>query len=283
METENYQVDKLAIVQEQESRAIEKVAEIEKRCDVSTVSFVKSNYGFVKLRNRKTEPEIGVLIGIAMTKVAVLLGLKGIDDLNKPDIRNAILNQYSDLTLEEIYKAFELERYNVYESKTEHYQLFNAEYVTSILKKYRVYKNNIQIQQNITPEQKESAKIDDEEKENIMKNAVNRVFQEFIETQNIEGITEYIFDFLVEKGKIKTKGTEALVLYYQTKLEEAKLQLKKETETADAKSPAEKKQFKIDLERIVTGQSGKILIRAKRNILFEYFNKQIQLNQQTIF
>lgn len=283
MEAENYQIDKLAIVQEQESRAVAKVAEIEKRCSVPAVSFIKSNYGFVKLRNRKTEPEIRILIGIAMTKVAVLLGLKGIDDLNKPDIANAIFNQYSDLTLEEIYKAFELERYNVYDAKTEHYQLFNAEYVTAILKKYKAYKRLIREEHKIFPPQNIKSDIDDEEKEKILKNAVNRVFNEYIETKTIEGITEYIFDFLVEKGKIKTKGSEALVKYYEDKLTEAKEQLKKETETAEAKSPAEKKQFKIDLERIIAGQSGKILIRAKKNILFEYFNKQIQLNQITIF
>lgn len=117
METENYKVDKLVIAQEQEERAAIKVCEIEDRCSLPVISFIKSNYGFVKIRNRRTEPEIKFLIGAALLKSAIHLGLKEIDQIHKPDILNAIFSHYNDLTLEEIYKAFELERFNVYEQK----------------------------------------------------------------------------------------------------------------------------------------------------------------------
>lgn len=277
-----YKVDKLAIVQEQESRASIKIAEIEDRCSVPAITFLKRNFGFIKLRDRKTEPEFGILIAVAMTKTAVLMGLKGIDKLHQPDISNAIFNHFSDLTLEEIYKAFELERYGQYEEKTEHFQLFNAEYVTAILKKYRSYKHKIKTEHNIIPEINSKKEFTEVEKEKMVINAVNRVFNEFKETGTIEGITEYIFDFLVEKGKIKTKG-EALKEYYASKLEEAKEQLKRENKATQAKSTAEKNDLNDQLERIISGTSGKILIRAKRNILLEYFKKQKELNQETIF
>jgi hypothetical protein len=278
-----YKVDKLAIAQEQEARASVKIAEIEDRCSVPAVSFLKQNFGFVKLRDRKTEPEFAILIAAAMTKAAVLAGLKGIEKLHQPDILKAIFTHYSDLTLEEIYKAFELERFNVYEEKTEHFQQFNAEYVTAILKKYRVYKHKIKTEHNIVPAKDSEKEPSEEEKEQMVKNAVNRVFDEYKDTGTIEGITEYIFDFLVEKGKIKTRGSEALVKYYEQKLSEAKEQLKKENEKTEAKNPAERKSLTIDLERIVSGRSGKILIRAKRNILLEYFKKQTELKTETIF
>jgi hypothetical protein len=278
-----YKVDTLAIAQEQEARASVKIAEIEDRCSVHAVSFIKANFNYIKLRARKTEPEISFLIGAAMTKTAVLLGLKGIDKLHQPDILKAIFTHHGDLTLEEIYKAFEFERFNVYEHKTEHFQQFNSDYVTAILKKYRAYKHKIKSEHNIAAGQPDENSLTAEEKEQLVVNAVNRVFEEFKETGTIEGITEYIFDFLVEKGKIKTKGSQALVKYYENKLEEAKDQLKKENEKTESKTPAEKKNLTIDLDRIVSGRSGKILIRAKRNILLEYFKKQTELQTETIF
>lgn len=283
MEAENYQVDKLAIVQEQESRAAEKISEIEDRCNVHAISFIKSNYGYPKLRNRQTEPEIKFLIGAALLKSAMHLGIKDIDDIHKPDIMNALFSHYSDLTLEEIYKAFELERFNVYEEKTEHYQLFNSEFVTAILKKYRAYKHKIRTEHNILPGKDSKKELTPEEKEQLVVDGVNRAYDEFKETGTIEGLTEYIFDFLVEKSKIKTKGSPALVEYYEDKLTQAKEQLKKETEKAEPKSRTEKNQINVDLEKIIAGTSGKILIRAKRNILLEFFKKQNELKQQTIF
>jgi hypothetical protein len=171
----------------------------------------------------------------------------------------------------------------MYEAKTEHYQLFNAEYVTAILKKYRAYRNRLKEEHKIFPNTKSEKQLSPEEKELVVENAVNRVYNEFIETGTIEGITEYIFDFLVEKRKIKTNSNPAVVKYYQDKISEAKEQLKKENEAAEAKSPAEKKQFKTDLERIVSGRSGKILLRAKKNILLEYFKKQVDLKTEKIF
>jgi hypothetical protein len=284
MDSNDYKIDKLQILQDAQAHSLEKFELIEKNCTQNSVSFLKSNFSNVKIRDRKTEPNVNILLAICWGKICGLAGIKTeVDQFVIEDITKMIFYAYSDLTIEEIYKAFELERYGVYENKTEHFQLFNSDYISTILKKYRVWKNNTKIHHNINEEKKSTSEISDEEKEKIIVAGVNRVFEEFRETKNIDGPTEYLFDFLVEKGKIKTKGTEALVMYYQTKLEEAKLQLKKETEKTEAKSPAEKKQFKIDLERIISGQSGKILIRAKKNILFEYFNKQIQLDQQTIF
>ncbi|MFH6944651.1 hypothetical protein [Flavobacterium sp. FlaQc-50] len=285
MENGIYKVDKLAIVQEQEERASEKIYEIENRCNVPVIAFFKSNFGFIKIRNRKSEPEITFLVGAALLKSAVQLGLKDIDNLHKPDILKAIFSHYQDLTLEEIYKAFELERYGMYDTKTEHFQLFNAEYVTTILKKYRAFKHRIKSENHISNNENSSTEITPEEKEAIVSNGINRVFNEFKETKTIDGPTEYIFDFLVEKGKIKTKGKPAVADYYQDKINEAKEQLKKENEIKNSSSSSslERKNLKSDIANIISGTSPKIIIRAKRNILLEYFKKQLELNQQTIF
>lgn len=126
--------------------------------------------------------------------------------------------------------------------KTEHYQLFNAEYVTAILKKYRAYKHQIKTNHNIGPGNNSKKELTPEEKDQMVADNINKVFDEFKKNKKIEDPAEYIFDFLVEKGKIKTKGSEALVAYYQNKLDEAKEQLKKENESDEPKSTAEKKE-----------------------------------------
>jgi len=207
MENENYKIDKLSIIEQQESRAIEKAVEIEERCNQAPVAFLKSNYGFEKIRNRKEEPEIRFLIGAAMVKAAVLAGIKSkIDQANKFDITNSILSEYNDLTLEEIYKAFELERYGVYESRTEHYGLFNAQYVTDIIKKYRVWKQNTKMQHNISPPMA-LPEITDGQKNEIVVNGIIRVFDEYREKGIMPEPNAYIFDQLYDLNIIKPGDT----------------------------------------------------------------------------
>jgi hypothetical protein len=78
-----------------------------------------------------------------------------------------ILSACADLTIEEIYKAFELERYGSYELKTDHYGLFNAEYVAAVIKNTEngnlIHKGN-----TISPPQSGLPEISDSEKQEIV-------------------------------------------------------------------------------------------------------------------
>lgn len=198
-------------------------------------------------------------------------------------VADLIATQFKNITIPEIQEALKMYVAKKFEIKV--FRLLDCIAIGEILNAYIDYRNEqtkvylnkrniiLSTPKELTPEEKEQMVID----------GVNRAFDEFREIGTVEGITEYIFDFLVEKGKIKTKGSESLVKYYEQKLSEAKEQLKKENEKTEAKTPAEKKSLTIDLERIVSGISGKILIRAKRNILLEYFKKQVELKIYTIF
>ena len=99
------------------------------------------------------------------------------------DITNLIFGVYSDLTIEEIYKAFELERFGLYEEKTKHFQLFNSEYVSEILKKYKKWKHDMKMQHNITNQKNilalpESTEAD---KKNIRLGFIKMIWEEIQE------------------------------------------------------------------------------------------------------
>ncbi len=279
MADENYKVDKLAIIQEQEERAANEVAIIEQRCELSPVSFLKENYNFKKLRERKTEPEIRILIGTAMVKSAGHIGIKSIDPLNRSDISKMILSTYNDLTLEEIYKSFELERYGVYEDKTEHFQLFNSEYVAAVLKKYRNWKQNTKIQHNISPPVALPQQTDSDKKE-IITNGIVRVFNEFKDSGIMPEPNNYIFDELLERKIIREPVTEGEVKYYARKKiqaeEEIKSELRPQKETFDNVA---KKRVKEELDKIIHGNSDKVVARLKKLVLTDYFTRLIKENK----
>lgn len=117
------------------------VSEIETICELPKVQFLKSTYEIKKIRERKYEPAFKQLLGVVLVKINSLAGIKTeIDDFTKQDIVKMILGTFNELSIEEIYKAFELERYSVYETKTDHFQLFDANYISEILKKYKKWK-----------------------------------------------------------------------------------------------------------------------------------------------
>ncbi len=283
MENNHYKVDTEALQVQQEIRVSDSIAIIEQKCSLSPVQFLKSNLDNKKIRERTTEPDIKITIGTMLIKIGTLAGIKNeIDSLVGQDIMRMILSTYADLTLEEIYKAFELERYGSFEDKTEHFQLFNADYIAKILKKYKNWKLNMKTHHDITSDAKRLSEITESQKEQILINGVNRFYQEYQETKIIADPSEYIFDFLVEKGNIKNNNKPKLLEYYQLKLQEAKQELEKEQSKKTAIDKIERQRIKVDLDQIVAGYSPKIIIRAKRNILKEYFEKQISLKAEKI-
>lgn len=117
------------------------ILEIEKTCELKKLDFFNSVYAIEKIKDRKDKPGFAELLGQVLVKISVLAGIKNeIDDFTKQDISKMIFNAFNELSLEEIYKAFELERYGLYEDKTDHFQLFDANYISEILKKYKKWK-----------------------------------------------------------------------------------------------------------------------------------------------
>jgi len=283
-ENNHYKVDLADIQQQQEARAITSISVIEQKCSLTPVQFLKGNLSNKKIRDRKTEPEIKILIGIMFAKIGTLSGIKNeIDSMIAQDILKMIFNAYGNLTLEEIYKAFELERYGGYEEKTPHFQMIDADYVSKILKKFIHWKHNIRIQHNISPDTLKLESITESQKDKIVEDGINKIYEQYKIDKTIEDPSEYVFDFLVQKGIIKNNTNPKLLEYYQLHLQKAKEQLVKENSSKISSDKLERQKLKVDLEEIIAGYSPKIILRAKKNILAEYFEKQISEDKEKIF
>jgi hypothetical protein len=125
--------------------------------------------------------------------------------------------------------------------------------------------------------------MSEEEKDKIVENGVNRFYEEYKTNKTIEDPSEYIFDHLIKKGLIKNNNNPKVLEYYQGHLQLAKTQLQKENAHSSSLDKADRQRLKIDLEQIVAGHSPKIILRAKKNILAEYFEAQIKAEKEKIF
>lgn len=105
----------------------------------------------------KISPEVrSQAIGLIITNQAILVGYKGeIDSLIQLDIARLLTTRFRTFSLEEINYAFQLDRFGYHGDPTSHYQLFNTEYVVSIMNRYIKWKENIRF----SPDSYESGKI----------------------------------------------------------------------------------------------------------------------------
>ena len=280
----DYNIDISELNNHKEELALKQYDKLVSECSLAPVSFLKKNYEFKKIRDRRTEPNITTFLGVTWLKICMLCGIKQNQSSEVwQDITNLIFSYYSDLTVEEIFKAFELERFGEYPERTEHYQFFNSEYVSAVLKKYKVWKNNTKIQHNITkPENIASLpSISDSHKEEILINGIIRVFNEYKTTKILPEPNTHIFDELISRGLILGANTPKLEKYYAEKMEQAKFELKLELESQKSSVGfIERKNISREIESIINGNSNKIIVKTKKIVLKEYFDKLIEQEVQ---
>jgi hypothetical protein len=242
---------------------------------LSQVNFIKRTYELKKICDTKNNPEFGGLLVMTLSKIFTLAGIKGtIDDVNKADILNMLLSTYNGLSLFEIHKAFEMERYSNYDVKTEHFQLFNAEYVSAVLKKYINWKREMKITYNLSP----PVVIDEKtelEKHNILSEAIINRFNEYKLTATIEEPFMYLVDELINRNIIIVNEHPKVIEYYQKTFVKAQEQVKFETAQQKTFDSKDRKLIKEELEKIIKGDSSKIKIRQYRIVLADFFNKHI--------
>ena len=254
--------------------------DIVKATESTNVTFVKKCYDFKKIRDRRYEPNFNNVVGLMITKISALAGINNeIDIATKSDLLRFIKTRCTDITLEEIYKAFELERYNEYPEKSNHFQLFGTEYFSEVIKKYRVWKTQLKIQKNITREDNTLLlnSISDNQKEEILINGIIRVFNEYKQTKILPEPNAHIFDELLSRGLILGANTPKLEKYYADKMEQAKLEIKKELEVDKTSAGyIQRKNIAREIELILQGNSNKIIVKTKKIVLKEYFDKLIE-------
>lgn len=239
------------------------------------ISFLRDNYGFKKIRDRLAEPNFKLALGLAFAEICAYAGIKfEISEPDKKDIHRMILMVYSDLTLEEIYKAFELERYGLYGVKTEHYQQFNADYVSNVLQKFKKWRQEARMQHNISADQKSEPKVElsEQEKRDLMDKAIIRSFDEYLANSEISIPCGHIFDELYER-KMFPENTD-----YQKKYQIAKFQIEKELKSEKSPHRQERLKIKEAIESLGNTNNEKVLARAKMLVLKEYFDSLKEIN-----
>ena len=255
---------------EKTSQAGMVLIDIKKQTESTAPVFIKNTYKFVKIRDRQTEFNFKTLIGVMFVEISILAGVKDIADENKRDIMKMILTTCSDLTIEEIYKAFELERYGEYGQKTEHFQLFNADYIAKIIAKYREWKLQIKTQHNISLtllKEKNEEKVSAEEQKLIMGNAIKRLYYEFLESGEVSIPCSYIFDDMYYRGMF-------IGMDLPTYKRIAEREVRYEITSKKTASKFEFNAVKEILKNIETNdRNEKVLAYAKRLVIHDYFTR----------
>lgn len=143
---------------------------------VSNIEFIKNTYKFPRISQLNRE-EVNRHLGEIITKVSFLCGFKGhIENLYKADIADLIHKNYAFLSLQEIDKAFEIDRHNP--NPVEHYQLFNSTYVSKILDNYINWRLELKKTNNIQKKQIEPLELTEEVVKKNRETLIKIVFDE---------------------------------------------------------------------------------------------------------
>jgi len=239
---------------------------IAKTGSLSKFELAKSAYDFNKIRTIPKD-DLSYSFAFLFVRIANLLGLKEpISDINKQDIKEMILSRFGGLSLEEVDYAFKLERYGEYDERTHHYQLFNAEYVSTILNKYKKWLKSIRTEKNITNMVEPVTNYTEEEKERLIDSGVKNCFEQYKKTGDI--ITGYlwVYDYFFEGGYLPEHNPE----FRKATKEKAKLALRKEYMLSG------KRKSNLEKAMIMVGSNGKLKNMSKKVVLMEYFNEQIK-------
>jgi len=279
-------IDRFEIAERNEQRAGELLSEIESGAKGNAVTFLTSNLKNKKIRDRLTEPNFELALAAMITKISGLAGCKGeISDFDKDDIAKLIMRKYGEISAEEIVMAFMLERHGDLLPRTEHFGLFNAEYFSKVVDKYKSWKLDMKRAHNmetngsveLPKELKEFQSMDDIAKEKMVNDGIVRRFETFKENGKIETPCAHIFDTLYERKLFPTDTP------YQICLKLAKDDITAELKSKVTPDKGDRNKIKEAISALENPNNEMLMARAKYNTLTWYFQKliddRIDINQ----
>lgn len=166
---------------------------------------VKTAYQYPPLKNINQE-EAAPTFGIIFTRIAALVGVKGqIDPLQKEGIWNLVFTRFSELSFQEIYKAFLMDRSKEFGEITNHFHFFDVSYVSTVLEKYTEWKRQMKIKHNISLQncKVKQIAITEEEKEANAYKWLSNNFVEYKETRTLPALSTPVYDALLKRGILK--------------------------------------------------------------------------------
>lgn len=247
---------------------MEVVNTLTEACSQNNKDFVLKKW--VKIKNYENEHELSNALAVVLSKICVLQGVKSkIDQIVGEDVVNALKHNYSDLSIEEIYKAFQLDRLGEYGVEVKHYDLFDLKYFSKIIRLYKTWKQgNVKRHKPALMPPKEEI-TEEMNKKAIEKTIMNLVFH-FQHNENLPpGNYIFVYDYLRKIGKIKqSEGEER-----ERILKKAKENLKLELELRFEKDRSARKKLKKIINNSDISEDSKFQNECKLIHLTDYFIK----------
>ena len=239
------------------------------RQSLTTVEFLKDISNQVKIRDISEEDFTHHLIK-TIVLINSLSGIKDpMDNVVKQDIKEMILMRFKALSFDEISYAFKKERYGDLTPRTEHFQLFDAKYVSEVLDKFVKWKKDKIIQHNLNNKIPETVETSDQEKEFIMTEAVDRIKKEVQQNGSITSMCVHVYDYLYKKGLLPPHTKEFRDKYTALAIPIAKgLAASKATYSLDDHRKLTKR-----IEFIAQGKGEELKNVSKRLVLQDYFKR----------
>ena len=248
---------------------VELVIYKEERQNLGAIAFIKNTQSQIKIKDITSEEDIKHQLTKSMVLISTLAGIKDpIAEIVKIDIKEMILSRFKALSFDEVSYAFKLERYGELNPRTDHFQLFDASYVSKILHKYKKWKVEKKKAHNISNEKKDK-EMEEEEKDKIMKDAIERMQKQFYFDNKIYGRCHHIYDYLNKKGLLPTDRGYKLKVF-----EEARIKAKEIVEMKKKYTREEHTQFKEEIKNVELGKGTLIVNTAKKIVLEDYFKQQ---------
>ena len=238
------------------------------RQNLTTVDFLKDISNQVKIRDISEDDFKHHLIKTIIL-INSLSGVKDpMSDIIKQDIKEMILMRFKALSFDEISYAFKKERYGDLGTRTEHYQLFDAKYVSEVLDKFVKWKKDKIVQHNLNNKKPDEVSISEEEKEFIMSEAVDRLSKEVKQNGFISSICIHVYDYLDKQGKLPTD------VDYKNKIYEQAKSLARGAAATKAKhSLDDHKSLGVEIAKIEKRGNSTVVNISKRLVLESYFKK----------
>lgn len=244
------------------------------------------NEDYPKIRNVSNIEENDGLINYLI----VLMNIKTSSQVEKHDLEiqmivalDFIKFKFGFLTIPEIKEAFKMYVAKDFGHK-EIFRNLDTILVSDVLNCFMNYRSDNLRSYNQKKQKLELVEknaLSNSEKEEIMTNAVNEKYLEYIYTQDIEQPIVHIFDELMKRKLIKMPD-EKTINYYNSKLQEASNQILKELKSIVSADKKENLSIKEELDKITNKNSQKVEIRAKKLVLMDFFKKQHSLGKDNI-
>lgn len=248
----------------------------EDKMNLSEVGFIKDTLTQTKIRNINNSYELSKQIGIVFAVATNHLGIKqAIADITKTDIMEMITTRFKNLSINEVAYAFKMERYGGLGERTEHYQLFNSEYVSKVLMKYKDFKRQTKVIHEISVVAPKNVEASEEEKQFWINKGVNDCLDFFIENSFIEKGKLYIYDVLYDLDYL-SKDTE-----YKKGIHKAAIEcIETEQQLRETKSLADIKDKKEILRQIQIPKNGILINKCKELVLCQFFRLMLRDNDR---